>query len=409
VTSSTSAARNARERGGELVVVGRREGRGIRQNDPHATVGYGRVAIVRSHVESLFTATPCPPERRGYLPAHGGARHGGWSPESFSSRRFRCGRSGQLEAWSGMQSFGAIAASPRGSAELGRWLTELNHGLPPLGVSSGQANATLVLTRPRGSRGRDTDDQRTRRAPGLPADSALAGGGGSWGNFHATRRPRMADDPVSVEAVGLRRRRGGRAREIVAGDANLRPGEATGLRAAPGPRLSSAPAARGSNRPDPRARSCSQTQPAAWPDGAPPREWTAPVGSCAGRNSPSDDVRTRARGAVSRCSTTGFAYSELPGTNGPLAKGDGGMRFRREGAQRDLPRGSRRQAVLRGDGSSCAETAAPGLCRSARSRAGADGRSSSRRPRGLRDGARRARSLGRGTKVDHGPIRNTSA
>jgi endonuclease/exonuclease/phosphatase family metal-dependent hydrolase len=49
-----------------------------------------------------------------------------------------------LAAWSGMQSFGAVAARPRlGSAELGRLITELNYGLFR-SAFTGQANAILV-------------------------------------------------------------------------------------------------------------------------------------------------------------------------------------------------------------------------------------------------------------------------
>jgi endonuclease/exonuclease/phosphatase family metal-dependent hydrolase len=49
-----------------------------------------------------------------------------------------------LAAWSGMQSFRAVAARPRlGSAELGRLITELNYGLFR-SAFTGQANAILV-------------------------------------------------------------------------------------------------------------------------------------------------------------------------------------------------------------------------------------------------------------------------
>ena len=49
-----------------------------------------------------------------------------------------------LAEWSGMQSFGAVAARPRlGSAELGRLITELNYGLLR-SAFTGQANAILV-------------------------------------------------------------------------------------------------------------------------------------------------------------------------------------------------------------------------------------------------------------------------
>jgi endonuclease/exonuclease/phosphatase family metal-dependent hydrolase len=50
----------------------------------------------------------------------------------------------RLEGWSGMRSFGAVAARPLlGSAELGRLITELHHGLFRSAVA-GQANAILL-------------------------------------------------------------------------------------------------------------------------------------------------------------------------------------------------------------------------------------------------------------------------
>jgi endonuclease/exonuclease/phosphatase family metal-dependent hydrolase len=50
----------------------------------------------------------------------------------------------RLEAWSGMRSFGAVAArAPRGSVELGRALTRLHHGVFRSAVT-GQANAILL-------------------------------------------------------------------------------------------------------------------------------------------------------------------------------------------------------------------------------------------------------------------------
>ena len=52
----------------------------------------------------------------------------------------------RLEAWSGMRAFGAVAARPLlGSAELGRVITELHHGLFR-SAFTGQANAILLGT-----------------------------------------------------------------------------------------------------------------------------------------------------------------------------------------------------------------------------------------------------------------------
>ena len=54
---------------------------------------------------------------------------------------------GRLEAWSGMGVVGAVAAPPRlGSAELGRRMTELHHGILRSAVT-GEALAILVAHR----------------------------------------------------------------------------------------------------------------------------------------------------------------------------------------------------------------------------------------------------------------------
>jgi hypothetical protein len=117
-----------------------------------------------------------------------------------------------------MRSFGAVAASPRGSAELGRWLTELNHGLLR-SAFTGQANAILVARGlasgedgilPIGERGERRVCQRLRVTEI-----------GVVGNFHATGGP-MADEQFgrAVDFVAA-----ADERAIVTGDANLRPGE----------------------------------------------------------------------------------------------------------------------------------------------------------------------------------------
>jgi endonuclease/exonuclease/phosphatase family metal-dependent hydrolase len=124
----------------------------------------------------------------------------------------------QLEAWSGMRALGAIAAAPSVSAELGRWITELHHGLLRSALT-GQANAMLV------ARGLDVSEERTlvisesgeRRVCQL----ARVGDLGVVGNFHATGG-RAADEQFrrAVDFVAE-----ADEHAIIAGDANLRPGE----------------------------------------------------------------------------------------------------------------------------------------------------------------------------------------
>jgi endonuclease/exonuclease/phosphatase family metal-dependent hydrolase len=126
----------------------------------------------------------------------------------------------QLERWSGMQSVGAVATEPRlGSAELGRWLTELHHGLLR-SAFTGQANAILVARRFAISHERSlvlSSSGERRVAQGLRLDGAIF-----VANLHATGglpadgQCRLAADLVESQAD---------EEAIVAGDLNLRPGE----------------------------------------------------------------------------------------------------------------------------------------------------------------------------------------
>jgi endonuclease/exonuclease/phosphatase family metal-dependent hydrolase len=125
-----------------------------------------------------------------------------------------------LDRWSGMQSVGAVAAEPRlGSAELGRCLTELHHGLFR-SAFTGQANAILVARRFGISHERTlvvSSSGERRVAQGLRLDGAifvanvhLTGGLPADGQF------RLAADLVESQAD---------EEAILAGDVNLRPGE----------------------------------------------------------------------------------------------------------------------------------------------------------------------------------------
>ncbi len=126
-----------------------------------------------------------------------------------------------LGSWSRMQAVSAVARGPRlGSAGLGRLLTDLNHGVLRSAVT-GQANAILVARR------FDVADEHTlvvsrsgerRICHGLRLDGRIA-----VVNFHVTggatadeQFRRVADfvDAQDAEAV------------ILAGDANVRPGDA---------------------------------------------------------------------------------------------------------------------------------------------------------------------------------------
>jgi endonuclease/exonuclease/phosphatase family metal-dependent hydrolase len=166
---------------------------------------------------NLFHGNAVPAERRGYLremvelvTADG--------PGIVCLQEVPVWALRHLERWSAMRAFGAVAAVPRGSAELGRWITELHHGLLRSAVT-GQANAMLV------SPGFDVREERTlvisetgeRRVCQLTRVVGL----GVVGNFHATGGP-VADDQFrrAVDFVS-----GADEHAIIAGDANVRPGE----------------------------------------------------------------------------------------------------------------------------------------------------------------------------------------
>jgi endonuclease/exonuclease/phosphatase family metal-dependent hydrolase len=94
---------------------------------------------------NLFHGNAVPPERRGYLEemirlvtADG--------PDVVGLQEVPVWALRHLEDWSGMTALGAVAARPRlWSAELGRLITEVDHGLFRSALT-GQANA-ILLTR----------------------------------------------------------------------------------------------------------------------------------------------------------------------------------------------------------------------------------------------------------------------
>jgi endonuclease/exonuclease/phosphatase family metal-dependent hydrolase len=166
---------------------------------------------------NLFHGNAAPPERRGFLRQMVELVTAD-KPGIVCLQEVPVWALRHLEAWSGMRAFGAIAASPRGSAELGHWLTELHHGLLRSALT-GQANAVLV------TRQLEAADEATvvisESGERRVCQVVLVGGIGVTGNFHATGGP-AADEQFrrAVDAVA-----GADERAIVAGDANLRPGE----------------------------------------------------------------------------------------------------------------------------------------------------------------------------------------
>jgi endonuclease/exonuclease/phosphatase family metal-dependent hydrolase len=121
-----------------------------------------------------------------------------------------------LASWSGMQAVSAVAREPRvGSARLGGLLTDLHHGLLRSALT-GEADAILVAPHFEVSHERElivSTDGIRRLMHGLRLD-----GGVFVANFHTT-----GDDQFRMVADIVQSQAGEEA--IIAGDANLRPGD----------------------------------------------------------------------------------------------------------------------------------------------------------------------------------------
>jgi endonuclease/exonuclease/phosphatase family metal-dependent hydrolase len=123
----------------------------------------------------------------------------------------------KLQAWSGMQTVGAVARPPRlGSASLGRLLTAAHHGLLR-SAFTGEADAILVAPSFEVSHERTLTVSRLglrRIVHGLRLDGRIF-----LANFHTT-----GDEQLHAVADLVQTQADDEA--ILAGDANLRPGEA---------------------------------------------------------------------------------------------------------------------------------------------------------------------------------------
>jgi endonuclease/exonuclease/phosphatase family metal-dependent hydrolase len=159
-----------------------------------------------------------------------------------------------LESWSGMQSRWAVARGPRiGSARLGGWITELHHGVLRSALT-GEAGAILVAPQFTVSHARElvvSTDGIRRLMHGLRLDGDVF-----VANFHTTGDEQLRMVADTVESLA-----GDEA--IIAGDANLRPGEG---------RTYELLRERGFSEPLPGSidqilvRGLPSTPPAAWPD-----------------------------------------------------------------------------------------------------------------------------------------------
>jgi endonuclease/exonuclease/phosphatase family metal-dependent hydrolase len=95
---------------------------------------------------NVFHGNAKPPERRAFLEEMVRLASAD-RPDVLCLQELPVWALRHLGSWSGMQAFGAVAARPRlGSAELGRLITGLHHGLFR-SAFTGQANAILVADR----------------------------------------------------------------------------------------------------------------------------------------------------------------------------------------------------------------------------------------------------------------------
>ena len=160
---------------------------------------------------NVFHGNAVPPERRAYLQEMV-ALVAADDPDVVCLQEVPVWALGQLERWTGMQAFAAVGAGPLlASAQLGRWITELNHGLLRSAVT-GEGLATLVA-RPHAIVGERRDAVGPRRV----LLSVQLEGGPLVCNFHVT------GGGVAEEQFRTVVRLAGEGPVVIAGDVNLRP------------------------------------------------------------------------------------------------------------------------------------------------------------------------------------------
>ena len=160
---------------------------------------------------NVFHGNAVPPERRAYLRQMVELISGG-DPDVVCLQEVPVWASLFLERWSGMRAFYAEAAQPRVlNADLGRWITELNHGILRSAVT-GEGVATLVARRHA-----VVDEQRVRIAKNRVVLILRLEGGPTVVNAHVTGGA-IAEEQFRrvldlAEGDGV----------VLAGDFNLRP------------------------------------------------------------------------------------------------------------------------------------------------------------------------------------------
>lgn len=178
---------------------------------------------------NLFHGNAVPPERRAYLEDMVRLAVAD-DPDVLCLQEVPVWALGRLAEWGGMNAVGAVAARPRlGSAELGRLVTGLDHGLLR-SAFTGQANAVLVAPRLRvlerrvavlNSR-RLSMAERERRV----CQAVRIEGAGVVGNFHATSHvdENVADRQLLRAATFVESVAEMDEPVALCGDTNIRPG-----------------------------------------------------------------------------------------------------------------------------------------------------------------------------------------
>jgi endonuclease/exonuclease/phosphatase family metal-dependent hydrolase len=170
---------------------------------------------------NLFHGNASPPERRAYLEQMVRLVTAD-RPDVVCLQEVPVWALRRLGNWSGMTALGTVAALPRlRSAELGRLVTHLHHGLFRSALA-GQANAILLA---RGLSGRDagstaistSGERRVCQAVHVPELGVVA-------NFHATGGA-SADEQLGRAAAFAEEAAAPAEPVVLCGDANLRPGE----------------------------------------------------------------------------------------------------------------------------------------------------------------------------------------
>ena len=160
---------------------------------------------------NLFHGNAVPPERHAYLREMVELVTAD-DPDVVCLQEVPVWALGRLEGWSDMHAVGAVAAAPLlRSAELGRWITELDHGLLRSAVT-GEALAILVARRHA-----IVDERRDMVGPHRVILGVQLENGPWIYDFHVTGGA-VAEEQFH-RVLGLAR---GDA-VVVAGDANLRP------------------------------------------------------------------------------------------------------------------------------------------------------------------------------------------